>query len=38
VFYTDARQMAEAMGEDSWVLVALDTVNLEKPYARRMEG
>ena len=37
VFYTDARQVVETM-DAPYVLVALDTVNFEKPYARKMEG
>lgn len=38
LFYADARQVVDAMSRGSRVLVALDTVNLEKPYARKLEG
>ena len=38
VLYADAREVVEAMEENSYVLIALDTVNFEKPYARKMEG
>jgi len=36
--YADARQVVAEMGAQRQVLVALDPVYLEKPYARKQEG